>query len=229
MVLPDGRKLLAVTPKSREHGRRVMDLGTDHVLTVINNGKKPKTYYAETTSGTRTFDVETQEDCIILHCANELDEKRRTQVEFHKEVEKGIHGEVRWQGSTVARIDKEKKHRVPRRRYLLQVASGMDPFLVLAIAVIAIAQRNRMSKPKNDGTAIPSNDGAGTRHMSDKDVDALSRKALHHYRDGWKINATGSAGNGATTTPALGAVAASSAAVASASAACTSGGCGTGR
>ena len=117
--------------------------------------------------------METEEDCIILHCANALDEQQRTQIEFHSEVEKGVHGEVKWQGTTVARIDKEKKHRIPRRQYQLQVAPGRDPFLVLVIAFIAIAQRTTKSKPEDRGTAVDSNDGASTRCMSHKDLKPL--------------------------------------------------------
>ncbi len=158
LFLPDGRKLLAVTGKSLSEGRCVVDVAPGHVLTEIRNGKNQKTYYAETTDGTRTFDVETEEDCMILHCANALDGRQRTQIEFHSEVEKGVHGEVKWQGSTVGRIDKEK-HKM-RRQYLLRVAPGMDPFLLLAIAVIVLSQRKTKNSPEAEGTAVTTNDGA---------------------------------------------------------------------
>ena len=149
VFLTDGRKLLAV--KSNPllgPGFQVIDVATEHELGVIRKAITPNKYHAETSIGLRILDTETGDDCMVLHCTNLADDRQSTQIEFHNEVKKGVQGEVRWKGTTVARIDKENYKM--RSRHQLHIAPGMDPFLVVATVVIIMLQRKNKTSPRGE-------------------------------------------------------------------------------
>jgi uncharacterized protein YxjI len=163
LLLPDGTALLRVDAKSMSLSRQmtVIDAVQGQELAIIRKDTSlnmRRRYYAETPDGSRRiFDTEVETSwslkggIMTLSCANVAAGGRPVQIQYKNETRFGVRGQVTWQEMPVAKI--EKNSWKMSAQYQVQIAPGMDPFLVLAMAVIIedLRKQNRSSTAPGGG------------------------------------------------------------------------------
>lgn len=167
LLLPDGKALLRVDAKSMSLSRQmtVVDPTQGQKLAVIRKDTSlnmHRRYYAETPDGSqRIFETEVETSwslkggVMTLSCANVAAGGQPAQIQYKNETGFGVRGPITWGGMPVARI--ERKKWTMSAQYELQIAPGMDPFLVLAMAVII----EDIRRQKSSATAPAAGGGGG--------------------------------------------------------------------
>lgn len=160
-LLPNGTPLLLVQGKTLSASSRmeVVEAATGNQLGTIRKDTGSflhNRYFVENSAGMpvlETMNSFSLKTAISMSGPNIVAGGQPIQLEWKNEGTLHLYGNITWQGSPVARIEKETSFF--KTQYQLHVAPGFDPFLAACVAVIVETQR------KKANAAVASSGGGG--------------------------------------------------------------------